>query len=102
MSGALTLAIPARGIRISGNRNDCDFWRIHFTRPPLVTLDGVPVQFVCEARSGKDGYVVVELQHDSKPALADVVFNGEIIDRIIPRRTIHGDVVIEPVPEHLS
>lgn len=92
----------SRPIRISGNRNDVDFWRVHFTRLPLVCLDGQPVELVCEARSGSNGYVITEVLKDGKPVLADVVLDGIVIDQIIPKHCRHGHVTIEQLPEHLS
>lgn len=91
-----------RPLRISADHRDQDFWRLRFHRPPLICLDGQPVSNVIEARSGDEGYVTTYIHEGDRPALADVVLNGEVIDRIFATRTQHGAVTIEAMPERLS
>ncbi|WP_027143156.1 hypothetical protein [Mesorhizobium sp. WSM3626] len=90
---------PRRTTRTSGNRNDVDFWRYRSKTLPIVILDGkVFDRPVCEAFAGSDGYgyVTVEvLGEDGLPLLANVVLpDGEVLDQVIARRTIHGSVTI--------
>lgn len=93
-----------RVTRISGRHNDVDFWRTKTRRVPAVMLDGAFVlDPICEARDGNDGYVVVEVRgSDGGPVQANVVLpSGEIIDKTIARRTLHGKVEIIFLPDLL-
>ncbi|RWG12237.1 MAG: hypothetical protein EOQ55_27170 [Mesorhizobium sp.] len=73
-------------------------------RVPAVMLDGEFVmQPIFEARDGEFGYVVVGLlDADSKPILANVVLpNGEVIDQVIAKKTLRGNVEIIFLPDLL-
>ncbi|QND45212.1 hypothetical protein HB780_05505 (plasmid) [Rhizobium lusitanum] len=85
-----------RDVRISANRNDTNFWRLFFDKPPVIRLDGEIIEQVYEARSGDLGFVTYYLNDEAgKPLLADVVLrSGEIIDTIHARKTMHGTVTI--------
>lgn len=96
----ITVTLPARrATRVSGNRNDVDFWRNRSKTLPIVILDGkVCDRNICEAFSGTDGYGYVRVEvlgENGLPLLANVVLpDGEILDQVIARRTIHGTVTI--------
>lgn len=91
--------------RLSGSSSSPSYWRMYFHKPPTVLLDDrIVTENIYELLAGNGGYIVVEvLGDDGKPVLADVVLpSGEVIDRVIAKRTLYGRVEIVPLPERFS